>query len=154
MRFSMLFRWLLTAAITCISGHAAGQTSVHRVFVISIDGMHAVDLGLFVRDHPDSALAYLVGSGYNYTSPSTPKPADSFPGLVALFTGGSPASTGIYLFRCYHRSLLPPTVPSWPTPPQGVFGETADLNSFALDGGGGLNENALPRAPEPRAAPA
>ena len=36
------------------------------------------------------------------------KPSDSFPGLAALVTGGSPRSTGLYYDVAYDRSLDPP----------------------------------------------
>jgi hypothetical protein len=137
----------LVAILAASSAVATAQTNSHHVFVISIDGMHAVDLARYVRDNPGSALAYLVTNGYNYTSASTPTPADSFPGLVALFTGGSPVSTGIYFDRSYDRSLWPPNTTSGPTGTSVIFDESADINSNALDGGGGLNENALPRDP-------
>ena len=39
---------------------------------------------------------------------SSSKPSDSFPGLAALVTGGSPKSTGLYYDVAYDRSLDPP----------------------------------------------
>ena len=136
---------LAIIAAVPVTGHAA--TNSPHVLVISIDGMHSVDLALFVKNNPDSTMARLVGTGYNYTSASTPKPADSFPGLVAIFTGASPLSSGIYFDRSYDRSLWPPNVTDGPTGTPVIFDESADLNSTELDGGGGLNPNALPRDP-------
>jgi hypothetical protein len=46
----------------------------------------------------------------NYKHTSTSKPSDSFPGLTALVTGGTPTSTGIYYDVAYDRVLAPPTV--------------------------------------------
>ena len=119
----------------------------NRVLVISVDGMHAFDLALFVRTYTNSTLAKLVRSGYNYTSASTPKPSDSLPGNLALCTGGSPLSTGVFYDRSYDRSLWPPNTFSGPTGTPVLFDETPDINNAAFDGGGGLNTNALPRDP-------
>ena len=134
---------LLTAALVNTS---RADTNTH-IMVISIDGMHAVDLALFVKNNTNSTMARLVRSGYNYTAASTPKPADSFPGLIALFTGASPLSSGVYFDRSYDRSLWPPNVTSGPTGTPVIFDESVDLNNLVLDGGGGMNTNALPRDP-------
>src|ERR1051325_1176119 len=130
MSLRVFLRFFLSSLLAFASIPSAAQADSH-VLVISIDGMHAVDLGLFIQAHPDSAMARLVASGYHYTCASTPKPADSFPGLVALFTGGSPASTGIYFDQSYDRSLWPPNTTSGPTGTPVLFDETADLNYFA-----------------------
>ena len=54
------------------------------------------------------ALAELGGGGINYVAASTSKPSDSFPGLIAIVTGGSPALTGIYYDVAYARNLDAP----------------------------------------------
>src|SRR5215471_10929108 len=69
---------------------------VDRVLLISIDGLHAIDLARFVDENPNSTLAKLSHHGVTYTSASTSMPSDSFPGMLALATGGSPKSTGVY----------------------------------------------------------
>ena len=143
-------RWialLSLAALLSVSSNIRAATNAARVLLLSIDGLHAVDLALFVKNNTNSTLARLVRTGYNYTAASTPKPADSFPGLVALFTGASPLSSGVYFDRSYDRSLWPPNTLSGPTGTPVIFDETADYNYLALDGGGGLNPNALPRDP-------
>ncbi|HEY0455916.1 MAG TPA: alkaline phosphatase family protein [Verrucomicrobiae bacterium] len=145
-RLLILFFVALLLSISAFSG-AADPTSAPHVMVLSIDGMHAVDLALFVKSNPTSTMARLVRTGYNYTSASTPKPADSFPGLVAMFTGASPLSSGVYFDRSYDRSLWPPNTTSGPTGTPVIFDESVDLNNLVLDGGGGLNVNALPRDP-------
>ena len=138
---------LALAALVSLSCPAHAATNAARVLLISIDGLHAVDLALFTKNNTNSTLARLVRTGYNYTAASTPKPADSFPGLVALFTGASPLSSGIYFDLSYDRSLWPPNTTSGPTGTAVIFDETADYNYIALDGGGGLNPLALPRDP-------
>ena len=44
----------------------------------------------------------------NYVAASTSKPSDSFPGLISIVTGGSPALTGIYYDVAYARNLDAP----------------------------------------------
>ena len=123
------------------------EAATNRVLIISVDGMHAIDLALFVKTYPNSTMARLVNSGYNYTTASTPKPSDSLPGNLALCTGGSPLSTGVFYDRSYDRSLWPPNAFAGATGTPVIYDESADINSTALDGGGGLNTNNLPRDP-------
>src|SRR5438477_3417851 len=66
---------------------ADGGNSSKRVLLLSIDGMHAMDLARFVRNNPNSALAGLLQNAVNYTTASCAKPADSFPGMMAIATG-------------------------------------------------------------------
>ena len=118
-----------------------------RILVLSVDGMHALDLARYVRLNPVSSFAYLVQSGVNYTTASCAKPADSFPGMMAIATGGSPAVTGVYYDISYDRTLWPPTIISGPTGTAVIYNETIDYDPNALDGGGGINEDRLPRDP-------
>ena len=93
----------LTAGLCCVFGataHAADSGSsalgpdnpVKHVLLISVDGLHAVDLTNYVATHPDSTLAQLSKHGVTYTNNSTSIPSDSFPGLASLVTGGTPAA--------------------------------------------------------------
>ncbi len=50
----------------------------------------------------------LSQTGINYVDTQSSKPSDSFPGLAALVTGGSPKTTGLYYDVAYDRSLDPP----------------------------------------------
>src|SRR3954464_12390612 len=61
---------------------------IRRVLVISIDGMHALDMALWIKNHPTSALGMLSAQGINYTNASTTRPSDSIPSTVGIFTGG------------------------------------------------------------------
>jgi hypothetical protein len=54
------------------------------------------------------ALAALGRTGINYVAASTSKPSDSFPGLTAIVTGGSPALTGVYYDVAYSRNYDAP----------------------------------------------
>src|SRR5437016_12643240 len=52
---------------------------IRHVLVISIDGMHSLDLALWVKNNPNSALGQLSAHGITYTNASTTKPSDSIP---------------------------------------------------------------------------
>jgi len=55
-------------------------------------------------------LARLGETGVTYTRTSTSKPSDSFPGLMALVTGGTPKTVGAYYDVAFDRVLAPPAV--------------------------------------------
>ena len=114
----------VVAAITLASssyGMAAdaskvGTEKVKHVLLLSIDGMHAVDLyncvhgiaGANGGDPYCPNMATLSQTAINYVGASSSKPSDSFPGLTALVSGGTPKSTGIYYDVAYDRSLDAP----------------------------------------------
>jgi hypothetical protein len=95
---------------------AVGSGRIKHVLLLSIDGMHAVDLynctqGIAAVNGGDPYcpnMAALSQTGLNYVAASSSKPSDSFPGLAALVTGGSPKSTGLYYDVAYDRSLDAP----------------------------------------------
>jgi hypothetical protein len=113
---------LLAIASILPAGAALAQDDFHnshdikRVLLISIDGMHAVDfancangIGTVNNGAPYCpALAALGKTGVNYVAANTSKPSDSFPGLTAIITGGSPALTGVYYDVAYARNLNAP----------------------------------------------
>jgi hypothetical protein len=80
---------------------------VRHVLLLSIDGFHQFDLEKYVADHPVSALAGLVERGTQYTHTTSSRPSDSFPGTLAMTTGGSPSSTGIYYDVSWDDDLSP-----------------------------------------------
>jgi hypothetical protein len=121
---------LLSLAAACSVGTAVAQNDnfhqgyinqrngIRRVLLISVDGMHAVDFlncanGISTINNGKPycpALAALANTGVNYVAASTSKPSDSFPGLTAIITGGSPAFTGVYYDVAYSRALDGPAV--------------------------------------------
>ena len=50
-----------------------------HVLLISVDGMHAIDLANWVQDHPSSNFAKLANSGVIYSNAFTTAPSDSIP---------------------------------------------------------------------------
>src|SRR5580704_17506173 len=79
-----------------------------HVLLISIDGMHAVDYKNCLAAGTGPNLAELGETGLTYTRTSTSRPSDSFPGLMALVTGGSPRTVGAFYDVAYDRVLAPP----------------------------------------------
>ncbi len=158
---------------------------VQHVLLISIDGMHAVDFincaqgisGVSGGAPYCPNLAELAETGVNYLDAATSKPSDSFPGLMALVSGGSPRTVGAFYDVAYDRSLDPPATttgngvagaPSACTPgapPTGTtteFDEGIDINKLLLNGGapagvdGGIasiDPNKLERDPAHNCAP-
>jgi len=89
--------------------HDEGRSiKVRHVLLISVDGLHEKDAARWIAGHPTSTLATLANSGVEYSDAHTPTPSDSFPGLVALVTGGTPKSTGVYYDDSYDRTLFAP----------------------------------------------
>jgi Type I phosphodiesterase / nucleotide pyrophosphatase len=89
-------------------GLGDGQQIKH-VLLISVDGLHALDVANYVAANPHSALAELAGHGITYSNARTPANSDSFPGLLALVTGGSPISGGLFYDVSYNRGIYDPT---------------------------------------------
>jgi hypothetical protein len=88
--------------------HLNNRNGIRRVLLISIDGMHALDyLNCEVGSYCPN-LAALGKTGVNYTRTTTSRPSDSFPGLMALVTGGSPKTVGAFYDVAYDRVLAPP----------------------------------------------
>jgi hypothetical protein len=89
---------------------------ISYVLLISVDGLHALDVANYVAAHPKSALAELSGHGITYSSANTPTNSDSFPGLLALITGGSQISHGLFYDVSYDRTIFAPTDPTCSNP--------------------------------------
>jgi hypothetical protein len=86
----------------------ADSDDIHHVLLISIDGFHVLDYLNCVKGGYCPNLAGLGTTGVNYLDTSTSKPSDSFPGLMALMTGGSPRTMGVNYDVAYDRALNPP----------------------------------------------
>jgi hypothetical protein len=120
-----------------------GSGHIKHVLMLSIDGMHAVDFyncargiaGVNGGNPYCPNLAELSETAINYVATSSSKPSDSFPGLAALVTGGSPRTTGLYYDVAYDRSLDAPAattgtgLAAGPCTPYGVpTGTTTDYD--------------------------
>ena len=121
---------------------------IRHVLLLSIDGMHAVDYQNCAADGTCPHLAALGDTGVTYTRTSAARPSDSFPGLMALVTGGTPKTVGAYYDVAYDRVLAPPMIDTGngllhgPCVPGVVNGtrteyeEGVDFDFSKLNGGG------------------
>jgi hypothetical protein len=110
------------SALVCLAWLAAVKAAGWRdvddddqpfahVLLLSVDGLHASDLERYVATHENSPLALLSANGRTYRNATATKPSDSFPGMLAMVTGGTPRSTGVYYDDGYDRALVGATGP-------------------------------------------
>ena len=121
-RFALLLLLIPCLIAAAVAGdrdaHDNSRNHIKHVLLISVDGMHAVDFlncanGISTVNNGEPfcpAIAALAKNAINYTAASTSKPSDSFPGLTAIITGGSPALTGVYYDVAYSRNLDGPKI--------------------------------------------
>ena len=140
-------------------GDGGDENQIQHVLLLSIDGFHAVDYLNCVKAGTCPNLAALGKTGVNYLATSTSKPSDSFPGLTAIISGGSPRTEGAFYDSAYDRSLDPPAettgnglvgAPGLCTPnttptgtateyEEGIDFDQSHLNGGAPSGDGGVN---------------
>jgi hypothetical protein len=118
---------LLLGTVFAVAKDSSEQ-KIRHVLLISVDGMHALDVSRYVEAHPHSALAELSRHGLTYSNARTPANSDSFPGLLALITGGSPVTSGLFYDVSYDRTIFDPTNTSCTGTPGNmmVFDESID----------------------------
>ena len=102
--------------LTAANGSTPGSGKIKHVVLISIDGMHAVDF--YNCSHGIASLnggtpycpnlTALGQTAINYVNAASSKPSDSYPGIAALVSGGTPKSTGLYYDVAFDRTLDPP----------------------------------------------
>lgn len=120
-RFAPFAAALATALLLVTPGmaadsHAVGSGNIKHVLLLSIDGMHAVDFyncshgiaGVNGGDPYCPNMTELSQTGINYVNTESSRPSDSFPGMAALASGGTPKTTGLYYDVAYDRSLDAP----------------------------------------------
>lgn len=120
---------------------------IRHVLLISVDGLHALDVARYVESHPQSALAELSKHGITYSNARTPANSDSFPGLLALVTGGSPMSHGLFYDVSYDRTFYDPsnTTCAGPAGNTMVFDESIDAYTAANVSLNVIDPSKLPR---------
>ncbi len=127
----------LALAAVALGGQADAAGDIRRVLLISVDGMHAVDLSNYIATHHSGALAALRQHGVVYPAALTSAPSDSFPGLLAQLTGGTPKTHGVFYDVSYDRELFAPGSNCAGSPgTQTTFDESVDVNSKVLNAGG------------------
>ncbi|CAM8868349.1 alkaline phosphatase family protein [Burkholderia pseudomallei] len=151
---ALAFAGAASAAAVQGRDHDSRPVDAKRVLLASIDGLHEQDLARCIGANTCPNLALLAKSGVTYTNARTPGLSDSFPGLAALVTGGSPKSAGLFYDVSYDRTLYAPSDATC-SGKQGwnvVFDETTGIDAMNggalthLDGGGAFNPQAIPHA--------
>ena len=120
------------ASVLALTLATPALAKMQHVLLISVDGLHAVDLDRYVAGHPASTLARLSQTGATFEAAQTPFPSDSFPGLLALITGGQPRSTGVWYDDAWARDLADPKDCKSGGAEAG-FDEAVDLDDKVLD---------------------
>ncbi len=100
---------LLVLSVSLAAIAEESRPNIKHVLLISVDGLHALDVARYVEQHPNSALAQLSRHGITYSNARTPANSDSFPGLLALVSGGSPVTSGLFYDVSYDRTFFDPT---------------------------------------------
>jgi len=137
-------RSALAAPAAALTAAPTATAHAQHVLLISIDGLHQQDLSRYVTSHPDSTLAELSRYGIRYTHAYTPVPSDSFPGTVALISGATPQTSGIYYDDSYDRKLSPAGSKCNKEGASVVFDDSIDRDASQLDGGGAIDPAHLP----------
>jgi len=117
------------------------SSTIRRVLLISVDGMHEVDLRRWIASHPAGALAALAHRGTTYSQASTTAPSDSFPGMIAQVTGGTPYSSGVFYDDSYDRTFYAPSSNcSGTAGAETTYAENLDFSLNDVTGGGTLGD--------------
>ena len=136
-------RFLLGGAALALTAPAPGAfaATYDHVLMISVDGLHAVDLSNYITAKPGSTLAKLASNGVRYPNALTTGPSDSFPGLLAPTTGGTSKSTGVFYDASYDRLLFAPGSTCSGLPgTAATYAENIDIDPTDITGGGTLGQ--------------
>ncbi|HMD64503.1 MAG TPA: alkaline phosphatase family protein [Stellaceae bacterium] len=118
------------------SADEGGRGDIRQVLLLSVDGLHAVDLENCTMTGLCPNLSKLTKHGITYTNASTTEPSDSFPGLLAQVTGGTSKSTGVFYDDSYDRTLFAPGSNCRVGPGSEVnLAENIDRDQHSIDGG-------------------
>ena len=159
-RYALASGFVGATVLAACGGHdnnastSNGIASAQHVLLVSIDGMHEQDLANCVAAKTCPNIAALAQTGVTYSNAFTPGLSDSFPGLAALLTGGSPKTAGLFYDVSYDRTLYAPSdtqcagAQGWNV----VFDETTGIDGMNggalthINGGGAFNPQAIPNA--------
>src|ERR1700756_3533974 len=84
-----------------------GGHGYKHVLLISVDGMHSVDLTRWIASHPGGNFAKLADNGVVYPNAYTTAPSDSYPGMLAQVTGATPRGGALFYDDSYDRTVYP-----------------------------------------------
>ncbi|KAK0513337.1 hypothetical protein JMJ35_004323 [Cladonia borealis] len=107
----MLLKNFIVGAVFCAATNALPwndgddkeneKKSYKYVALFSVDGFHSSGVAKYSSLRPQSNIAALLATGYEYANAFTSAPSDSFPGTMNQYTGASPRTTGT---RCQGKS--------------------------------------------------
>ncbi len=133
-------------AVPAFADEDGGDGRIKHVLLISVDGLHGVDvancLAGVTPGHTCPNIERLTDRGLLYSNAQTTKPSDSFPGIIAQVSGGTPKSTGVYYDDSYDRMLFAPPA-TLATPVACAVGpgtatqyaENVEFDNSRIDGG-------------------
>ena len=117
LRTSLLSTAVSASVLLAVAGQTAGADPDHKsaavsptykhVLLISVDGMHSVDLTNWIKNNPSSKIAKLANHGIIYPNAFTTAPSDSYPGMLAQVTGATPKTGGLFYDDSYDRTEYP-----------------------------------------------
>jgi hypothetical protein len=87
--------------------HSQAGHGYKHVLLVSVDGMHSIDLSRWIASRPGGNFAKLAHNGVVYPNAYTTAPSDSYPGMLAQVTGGTPKSGGLFYDDSYDRTEYP-----------------------------------------------
>ena len=87
--------------------HSHDGHGYKHVLLVSVDGMHAIDLTRWIASHPGGNFAKLADKGVVYPNAFTTAPSDSYPGMLAQVTGATPKGGGLFYDDSYDRTEYP-----------------------------------------------
>jgi hypothetical protein len=112
LRATLLSTVIGASALLAVAGQPARAqggpiVNYQHVLLISVDGLHAIDLANWIEHNPTSNFATLANHGVIYPNAFTTAPSDSFPGMLAQVTGATPKTGGLFYDDSYDRTEYP-----------------------------------------------
>jgi len=134
---------MASVAVPALLIGAAQAATVQHIILLSVDGLHEADLTDAATAVYMPNIIALEQNGITYTNARSSSPSDSFPGTLALVTGATTKSTGVFYDDSYARNLYAPgttlaQITSGAVTPgtEVPFAENVDKNLTLLSGGG------------------
>jgi hypothetical protein len=139
-----LFVATMGSPVSAQSGGGPGGNQIQHILLMSVDGLHEIDLANWIAHNPNSNLAHLSNNAITFTHAHTTTPSDSFPGMLSMVTGGTPKTTGVYYDDSYDRTLYAPGSNCKGNPGiEVVYDESIEFDDSKLFSGG-INPGNLP----------
>ena len=105
----MALSLLLFGSFVAVADDHDRDEHVHHVLLISVDGLHALDVANFVANHPNSALAELAQPRHHLQQRSHAGQFRFFPRSFGSGDGRLANHTGLFYDVSYDRTFFDPT---------------------------------------------